>query len=125
MKTEDRTLPPLRTQDVIRNRETGKQYRADLATVEGWHFTDLENQKAVSFPHSLLFSGAFEIVRTADPSDFPSLRKNARVNALKGGRVAIHASTAAEATKVAQALQALGVNVRQYGAGLILHADGK
>jgi len=119
------TLPPLSTQDVIQHRETGKRYRADLATVDGWHFTDLETQQAVSITHSRLFSGAFEIVSTREANDFPSLRMNARVNALPDGRVAIHAITATEAAKVAQALQAMGVNVRQYGAGLIVHAEGK
>lgn len=120
------TLPPLRTQDVIRHRETSKRYRADLATVDGWHFTDLETDKAVSFPHSLLFSGMFEMFEAARlHTDFPGLRPNCYVSVLADGRVAVHAATQAEGTKVARALQAMGANVRQYGAGLIVHAEGK
>ena len=55
----------------------------------------------------------------------PRLQTEAALQILADGRISIHAANAGEATRIAQRFQALGNQVRQYGARLIIHADGQ
>lgn len=55
----------------------------------------------------------------------PRLQTEATLQILGDGRISIHASDPAEATRIAQRFQALGNQVRQYGSRLIVHADGQ
>ena len=47
-----------------------------------------------------------------------------RLAVLADGRLSIFAPTQLSATKIAEAFEALGNNVRQYGLRLVIHANG-